>query len=76
MAAMRCRWQNVPTGTRGLELLVIDPGALHGTISHWVVYNIPTATTAFPAGSVPPGAAQGVNSFGTKSYLPPCPLPR
>jgi Raf kinase inhibitor-like YbhB/YbcL family protein len=69
------QWTNVPAGTQSLELLVTDPNAPTGTLSHWVLYNIPPASTGAPAGSAPAGAQPGLDSFGLPFYLPPCPLP-
>jgi Raf kinase inhibitor-like YbhB/YbcL family protein len=69
------QWSHVPRHTRELDLLVIDPDAPSGTVSHWVVYNIPPDSRGFPTGSIPAGAKQGVNAFGLRSYLPPCPQP-
>jgi Raf kinase inhibitor-like YbhB/YbcL family protein len=69
------RWTNVPAGTQSLELLVTDPNSPTGTLSHWVLYNIPPASTGAPAGSAPAGAQPGLDSFGLPFYLPPCPLP-
>jgi Raf kinase inhibitor-like YbhB/YbcL family protein len=68
-------WRHIPTGTRDLELLVTDPDAPSGSVSHWVLYDIPPTDHNAPQGSPPPGARQGVNTFGTQSYLPPCPIP-
>jgi Raf kinase inhibitor-like YbhB/YbcL family protein len=69
------QWSHVPRHTHELDLLVTDPDAPSGTVSHWVVYNIRPDSGGFPTGSIPPGAKQGVNSFGLQSYLPPCPQP-
>lgn len=68
-------WVNIPHGTRELELLVTDPDAPSGPVSHWVLYGIPVTDHSAPPGAPPPGAHQGTNTFGTQSYLPPCPLP-
>jgi hypothetical protein len=68
-------WSHIPIGTRDLELLVTDSDAPSGRVSHWVLYDIPPTDHNAPQGSPPPGARQGVNTFGTQSYLPPCPIP-
>jgi Raf kinase inhibitor-like YbhB/YbcL family protein len=68
-------WSHIPTRTRELELLVTDPDAPSGAVSHWVLYDIPPTDHHAPQGSPPPGAQQGVNTFGPQSYLPPCPIP-
>jgi Raf kinase inhibitor-like YbhB/YbcL family protein len=69
------QWSHVPRRARELDLLVNDPDAPTGRVSHWVVYNIPPSSGGSPAGSPPAGAKQGANSFGLQSYLPPCPQP-
>lgn len=68
-------WTNIPRGTRELELLVTDPDAPSGPVSHWVLYGIPVTDRSAPQGGPPPGAHQGTNTVGTQSYIPPCPLP-
>ena len=44
---------------------------------HWVLYNLPAATTALPeaatAADLPPGTQEGVNDFGHTGYGGPCP---
>jgi len=34
-------WAGVPTGTKSLLLVCIDPDAPGGTFHHWAAYNIP-----------------------------------
>jgi len=63
----------VPEKARSLALVVDDPDAPGGTWVHWVVWNIPADTREIPEGSVPPGALQGTNDFGTRKYGGPCP---
>jgi Raf kinase inhibitor-like YbhB/YbcL family protein len=69
------QWSHVARRARELDLLVTDPDAPSGTVSHWVVYNISPISSGFPTGAIPAGAKQGTNSFGLQSYLPPCPQP-
>ena len=66
-------WAGAPAGTKSFALICDDPDAPVGTWVHWVVWNIPPAATAVPAGSVPKGALQGTNDFGRRSYGGPCP---
>jgi hypothetical protein len=68
-------WDHIPPRARELELLVTDPDAPTGPVSHWVVHAIPPSDRGAPQGSVPSGAGQGTNSAGLRSYLAPCPLP-
>ncbi|TKD06284.1 YbhB/YbcL family Raf kinase inhibitor-like protein [Polyangium fumosum] len=70
---------SVPPGTQSLALIVDDPDAPDPrapkrTWVHWVVYNLPPATTALSAGAeLPPGALAGKNDWGRDVYGGPCP---
>ena len=76
-------WQGAPAGTRSFALMVHDPDAPTGSgWWHWVVWNIPAATTTLPAGAgtsgsaaMPAGAVQGNTDFGSPGYGGPCPPP-
>jgi hypothetical protein len=63
----------VPAGARQLALSMDDPDAPGGDFTHWLLYRVPPRTRALAAGAVPPGAAQGRNSFGRSGYSGPCP---
>ena len=66
-------WDDVPTDAAALALVVDDPDAPNGTFVHWIVLDIPVATTGSEAGAVPSGATQAKNSAGKASYVGPCP---
>ncbi len=66
-------FNNVPTGTQSLVLLVVDPDAPNGNFTHWAVWNISGTTTRFNENTVPAGAIQGQNDAQTVGYTPPCP---
>ncbi|MFI1163620.1 YbhB/YbcL family Raf kinase inhibitor-like protein [Streptomyces sp. NPDC020801] len=66
-------FSRIPAHTAGLALLVEDPDAPHGTYTHWLVWDIDPHTTHLDAGTAPPGAAEGRNSFTKKGYSGPCP---
>jgi Raf kinase inhibitor-like YbhB/YbcL family protein len=75
-------WSGAPADTKSFALLMHDPDAPTGSgWWHWIVYNIPAATTSLPAGAggakgqLPAGAAQGRTDFGTSGYGGPCPPP-
>src|SRR6266568_3780905 len=50
---------------------MLDPDALGGTFTHWLIYRMPPGITSLA--DVPPGAAEGVNDFGRRGYGGPCP---
>jgi Raf kinase inhibitor-like YbhB/YbcL family protein len=67
------RWSGVPPDARELTLVMRDPDAPGGNFTHWSLTGIPPSVAGLPAGSVPAGAVQGRNSFGTIGYRGPCP---
>jgi Raf kinase inhibitor-like YbhB/YbcL family protein len=75
-------WSGAPAGTKSFALIVDDPDAPDPrapktTWVHWVLYNVPAATSALPeaatAADLPPGTQEGVNDFGHTGYGGPCP---
>jgi phosphatidylethanolamine-binding protein (PEBP) family uncharacterized protein len=42
-----------PKGTVSFALIVDDPDAPRGVWTHWIVYNIPSATTQIDEGDLP-----------------------
>ena len=72
-APLPLRWTGVPGGAKELVLVMRDPDAPGGNFTHWTVKRIPVTTDALAAGSVPSGAVEGRNSFGTIGYRGPCP---
>jgi hypothetical protein len=75
-------WSGVPEGTRSLVLIVDDPDAPDPaapkmTWVHWVLYNIPVATTGVAegagSGALPPGTGEGLNDWKRTGYGGPCP---
>ena len=75
------RWSNAPAGTKSFAVSMFDPDAPTGSgFWHWVVFNIPPATTSFPKGAgdlkkklMPKGAIQSRTDLGTDGYGGPCP---
>ncbi|HUV65588.1 MAG TPA: YbhB/YbcL family Raf kinase inhibitor-like protein [Sedimentisphaerales bacterium] len=72
------QWGEVPEGTKSIALICDDPDAPMGTWVHWVLFNLPGATTSL-AEKVPTdktlanGARQGTNDFHKIGYGGPCP---
>jgi hypothetical protein len=72
-------WNDPPAGTKSFALIADDPDAPAGTWVHWVLYNLPAATTQLPARIAKVetldlgGARQGRNDFRHPGYGGPCP---
>jgi Raf kinase inhibitor-like YbhB/YbcL family protein len=73
-------WTALPSGVQSLALIADDPDAPAGTWTHWVLFNLPPATTHLAEGvskvdELPGGARQGRNDFRKIGYNGPCPPP-
>jgi Raf kinase inhibitor-like YbhB/YbcL family protein len=68
-------WSGAPAGTSSFALIVDDPDAPGGDWVHWLVYNLPAATTGLPESitALPGGTAQGKNGWGAAQYDGPQP---
>ncbi len=75
-------WNGLPAGTRSLALIMDDPDAPDPaapkmTWVHWVLYNIPPATTMLPENvktdELPGGTREGLNDWQRTGYGGPCP---
>lgn len=68
-------WDEVPTGTQSIALIVDDPDAPRRTFVHWVVYDIPATTRQLPEQITSQNlkGVQGKNDFGKLGYGGPCP---
>lgn len=75
-------WSGLPEGTRSLALIVDDPDAPDPkapkrTWVHWVLYNIPVATSGLQKGiapsHLPDGTLEGTNDWRRTGYGGPCP---
>lgn len=77
------KWEGAPTGTKSFALICDDPDAMSvaGKVwDHWVIWNIPAATTELPENVeqkevVLGGAKQGLNSWPKVGYNGPMPPP-
>jgi Raf kinase inhibitor-like YbhB/YbcL family protein len=75
-------WSSAPAGTNSFALIVDDPDAPDPaapkmTWVHWVLYNIPAATSELPEAvkpfQLPTGTLQGTNDWKRTGYGGPCP---
>jgi Raf kinase inhibitor-like YbhB/YbcL family protein len=74
------KWHDPPENTQSFALICEDPDAPRGTYTHWVIFNIPSASRELPEGvppeaTLPDGAIQGKNDFGKIGYGGPAPPP-
>lgn len=63
---------NVPKNTQSLAIIVEDPDAPIGVVTHWTVWNIPPQKSQFDKGEKI-DFPQGMTVFGTVGYGGPCP---
>lgn len=74
-------WSGAPAGTKSFAITAYDPDAPTGSgWWHWVVFNIPAATTSLPANAgsgdgMPEGVVQGRTDYGTLGFGGACPPP-
>jgi len=73
-------WTEPPAGAQSFALIADDPDAPGGTWTHWVLFDVPPATTSLPEGvskidELPGGERQGRNDFRKIGYNGPCPPP-
>ena len=68
-------WKNIPVDAKSLALVVHDPDAPRpGGFYHWIVVDIPAATTGLEMGMrVKSPAIEVATDFGTPGYNGPCP---
>jgi hypothetical protein len=75
-------WTGVPAAAKSLVLIVDDPdapdpAAPRMTWVHWVLYNLPVASSGLPEAvspaRLPAGTLEGVNDWQRTGYGGPCP---
>lgn len=65
--------QGVPAAAKSLVLIVDDPDAPKGTLTHWLLWNLRPDLKEILANSPPQDAVQGINYQGKRGYTGPCP---
>lgn len=73
-------FDHIPSTAKSLVLIMEDPDVPRslrpdGLFIHWMVWNMPPATTDIPAASIAPGIS-GLNTSGNIGYTGPCPPDR
>jgi Raf kinase inhibitor-like YbhB/YbcL family protein len=68
-------WSGAPAGTKSFVLTMIDTSVKPAGWSHWVVVDLPPATTSLARGakSLPAPAKAIASNFGDSYYDGPCP---
>ncbi len=67
-------WEDLPSGTRSLAVLMDDPDAPAGVWTHWMLWDIPSGEHGIPEGFVPGRVGtSGTNDFGKEGYGGPMP---
>jgi len=71
-------WRNPPVNVRSFAVVVVDPDAPPGTVTHWLLYDLPAESRSLPegvapVGQLPDGSRQGENSWGRLGYSGPRP---
>ena len=71
-------WSDPPDSTRSFALIAEDLDTPVGTITHWVLFNIPPESRDLPEAiphrkSFPDGMVQGRNGMRHNAYMGPCP---
>ena len=64
-------WDEPPSGTKSIALIVDDPDAPSGTFRHWGAYDIPPTTRSIASGQAV--GKQAMNDGGKSGYMGPCP---
>lgn len=67
------RWSGAPEGTKSFVLIVEDHDAPVGTVTHWVVYDIPADSDGLLEGLGGDQVSQGTNDMGHTGYDGPKP---
>ncbi len=64
---------DVPEKAKSLAVVMEDPDAPGGVLTHWLIWNIDPQTLLIPEALIPEKAIRGTNSMGHMTYDGPCP---
>lgn len=67
------KFEDLPDGTVSLVLIFEDVDAQPMAWTHWMVFNIPAATTEVEEGTIPEGGTEGLANNHSFGYEGPCP---
>ncbi len=71
-------WEDPPSGVKSFGIIMEDLDIPFGTITHWILYNIPAKNRELLENiphhdSLPDGTLQGKNGMRKTGYMGPCP---
>lgn len=67
------RIESVPETAASLALLLEDVDSPLGTVTHWLVWNLPPETEHITNDALPESCCVGLDTFGEHGYLGPAP---
>jgi Raf kinase inhibitor-like YbhB/YbcL family protein len=69
----RLEIEDVPARAASLVAILEDPESPLGTVTHWLVWNIPPETRYLDPAALPAGARAGMDTFGQTGAMGPPP---
>lgn len=69
----RLEIEDVPARAASLVAILEDPESPLGTVTHWLVWNIPPETRYLDPQALPAGACAGLDTFGQSGEMGPPP---
>lgn len=69
----RLEIEDVPAQAASLVAILEDPESPLGTVTHWLVWNIPPETRYLDPDDLPPGATVGLDTYGGTGEMGPPP---
>jgi Raf kinase inhibitor-like YbhB/YbcL family protein len=66
-------FEDIPENAKSMVLIFEDVDATPKPWTHWMLFNIPPATTKIKEGTIPEGATEGLANNHSFGYEGPCP---